>query len=123
MNSKDYLINEIADKVSMRLFNQLYALTNKYPTKEDIHKLTADMLLKHKGIGKVGINEFYTVVLNKKPPFNLTPNRRFIDETKMYSVIEDAIIRWNLDSTKTAGELTRKIMLIIKIDNDGKDMG
>ena len=114
MNSKDYLINEIADKISRRLFNQLYALTNKYPTKEDIHKLTADMLLKHKGIGKVGVNEFYTVVLNKKPPFNLTPNRMIIDETKMYSAIEAAVIRWNLDGTKTAGCLTREIMLIIK---------
>jgi hypothetical protein len=119
MNSKDYLINEIANKISKRLFNQLYALTNKYPTKEDIHKLTADMLLKHKGIGKVGINEFYTVVLNKKSPFNLTPNRRFIDETKMYSAIEAAIIRWNLDGTKTAGELTREIMVIIKQKENG----
>ena len=114
MDSKEYLINEIGDKISMRLFNQLYALTNKYPTKKDIHKLTADMLLKHKGIGKVGVNEFYKVVLNKKPPFNLTPNRRLIDETKMYSTIEAAIIRWTLDRTKTAGSLTREIMLIIK---------
>jgi hypothetical protein len=113
MNSKDYLINEIADKISMRLFNQLYALTNKYPTKEDIHKLTGDMLLKHKGIGKVGVNEFYKVVLNKKPPFKLTPNK-ILDENKVYSAIEAAIIRWTLDHNKTAGCLTREIMLIIK---------
>jgi hypothetical protein len=33
---------------------------------------------------------------------------------ELYSAIETAIIRWNLDGTKTAGELTREIMLIIK---------
>ena len=114
MYSKDYLINEIGDKISMRLFNQLRALTKQYPTKEDIHKITADDLLKCKGIGKVGVNEFYKVVLNKKPPFNLTPNKKLIDETKVYSAIEATIIRWTLDRTKTAGSLTREIMLIIK---------
>ena len=114
MDSKEYLINEFSDKISMRLFNQLHALMKEYPTKEDIHKITAEVLLKHKGIGKVAVNEFYKVVLNKKPPFNLTPNRRLIDETKMYSAIEAAIIRWNLDGTKTAGSLTREIMLLIK---------
>jgi hypothetical protein len=35
-------------------------------------------------------------------------------EDKVYDAIEAAIIRWNLDGTKTAGELTREIMLIIK---------
>ena len=35
-------------------------------------------------------------------------------ENELYSAIEAAIIRWNLDGTKTAGELTREIMLIIK---------
>jgi len=35
-------------------------------------------------------------------------------EDKLYSAIEAAITRWNLDGTKTAGELTREIMLIIK---------
>jgi len=33
---------------------------------------------------------------------------------KLYSDIEAAIIRWNIDNTKTAGELTKQIMLIIK---------
>lgn len=113
MDSKEYLINEFAHKISMRLFNQLRTLTRQYPTKEDIHKITADDLLKCKGIGKVGVNEFYKVVLNKKPPFNLTPNRK-LDKTKVYSAIEAAIIRWTLDRTKTAGSLTREIMLIIK---------
>ena len=43
-------------------------------------------------------------------------------ENKLYSAIEAAIIRWNLDGTKTAGELTREIMLIIKQqDNEGND--
>jgi hypothetical protein len=37
-----------------------------------------------------------------------------MDENKLYTAIEMAIIRWNLDGTKTAGELTREIMLIIK---------
>jgi hypothetical protein len=35
-------------------------------------------------------------------------------EDKLYSAIEAAIIRWNLDGTKTAGELTREIIFIIK---------
>jgi hypothetical protein len=35
-------------------------------------------------------------------------------EDKLYSTIEAAIIRWTLDGTKTAGELTREIMEIIK---------
>lgn len=113
MDSQDYLINEIGGKISMRLFNQLYALKRKYPTKDDIQKITADELLKCKGIGKVGVNEFYKVVLNKKPPFNLTPNK-ILDEAKVYSAIEAAIIRWALDRTKTAGCLTKEIMLIIK---------
>jgi hypothetical protein len=40
-------------------------------------------------------------------------------EDKLYSAIEAAIIRWNLDGTKTAGELTREIISIIKQqDND-----
>jgi hypothetical protein len=35
-------------------------------------------------------------------------------ENELYSIIEAAIIRWSLDGTKTAGELTREIMLILK---------
>jgi hypothetical protein len=35
-------------------------------------------------------------------------------EDELYSAIEAAIIRWTLDRTKTAGCLTREIMLIIK---------
>ena len=37
-----------------------------------------------------------------------------LDENELYSAIETAIIRWNLDGTKTAGELTREIISIIK---------
>ena len=37
-----------------------------------------------------------------------------LDENELYIAIEAAIIRWNLDGTKTAGELTREIILIIK---------
>jgi hypothetical protein len=33
---------------------------------------------------------------------------------ELYNAIEAAIIRWNLDGTKTAGELTREIIFIIK---------
>ena len=40
-------------------------------------------------------------------------------EKELYSVIEAAIIRWNLDGTRTAGELTREIMLIIKQQDNG----
>lgn len=35
-------------------------------------------------------------------------------EDELYGNIEAAIIRWTLDGTKTAGELTREIMEIIK---------
>jgi hypothetical protein len=39
-------------------------------------------------------------------------------EDKLYSAIEAAIIRWNLDGTKTAGELTREIISIIKLPSE-----
>ena len=42
-------------------------------------------------------------------------------EDKLYSAIELAIIRWNIDGTKTAGSLTREIMLIIKQEQDTTD--
>ena len=35
-------------------------------------------------------------------------------EDELYGNIEAAIISWNLDGTKTAGSLTREIMLLIK---------
>ena len=41
-----------------------------------------------------------------------------MDENKLYSAIEAAIIRWTLDGTRTAGSLTREIMLIIKQEQD-----
>ena len=43
-----------------------------------------------------------------------------MDENKLYSAIEHAIIVWVLDGTKTAGSLTREIMLIIKQEQDEK---
>ena len=39
---------------------------------------------------------------------------------ELYSAIEAAIIRWTLDGTKTAGELTREIISIIKQQDNGK---
>ena len=43
-----------------------------------------------------------------------------IDETnkELYSEIENLIIRWNNDGTKTAGSLTREIMNLIKLNNE-----
>jgi len=43
-----------------------------------------------------------------------------IDETnkELYSEIENLIIRWNNDGTKTAGSLTREIMNLIKTNNE-----
>jgi hypothetical protein len=38
---------------------------------------------------------------------------------ELYSTIELAIIRWVIDNTRTAGELTREIMLIIKQQDNG----
>ena len=37
-----------------------------------------------------------------------------MDENKLYTAIEHAIIKWVIDGTKTAGSLTREIMLILK---------
>lgn len=42
-----------------------------------------------------------------------------LDENELYSAIEAAIIRWSLDGTKTAGELTREIISIIKQQDNG----
>lgn len=39
---------------------------------------------------------------------------KLMAKNELYSAIEAAIIRWNLDGTKTAGELTREIISIIK---------
>lgn len=36
------------------------------------------------------------------------------ENDKLYSEIENLIIRWNNDSTKTIGFLTRKIMKLLK---------
>jgi len=43
-----------------------------------------------------------------------------IDETnkELYSEIENLIIRWSNDGTKTAGSLTREIMSLIKTNNE-----
>lgn len=38
---------------------------------------------------------------------------------ELYSAIENAIIKWVLDGTKTAGSLTREIMSIIEKQNNG----
>jgi hypothetical protein len=43
-------------------------------------------------------------------------------EDKMYSAIEAAIIRWSLDGTKTAGELTREIMSLTEQEIKFKDL-
>jgi hypothetical protein len=43
-------------------------------------------------------------------------------EDKLYSAIEAAIIRWNLDGTKTAGSLTREIMLLIEQEIKFEDL-
>lgn len=40
-------------------------------------------------------------------------------EEELYQLIENAIIKWSNDGTKTAGTLTREIMKIIKDFNDG----
>ena len=43
-------------------------------------------------------------------------------EDKLYSAIELAIIYWNIDGTKTAGSLTRNIIIIIKHYEIEKDV-
>jgi hypothetical protein len=37
-----------------------------------------------------------------------------MDENKLYTAIEHAIIKWVIDGTSTAGSLTREIILIIE---------
>jgi hypothetical protein len=39
-------------------------------------------------------------------------------ETDLYSEIENLIITWNIDGTKTAGYLTRQIMELIQTINN-----
>jgi hypothetical protein len=39
-------------------------------------------------------------------------------EKELYSAIENAIIKWVIDGTKTAGSLTREIISIIKQQQD-----
>jgi hypothetical protein len=41
-------------------------------------------------------------------------------EDEVYSAIENTIIKWVIDGTKTAGSLTREIMLILKQQDNGK---
>ena len=38
----------------------------------------------------------------------------------LYQNVENAIIRWNLDGTKTAGSLTREIMGFIELDKNNE---
>lgn len=45
---------------------------------------------------------------------SLCQNNKAMTEDKLYSAIENAIIKWVIDGTKTAGSLTREIMLILK---------
>jgi len=42
-----------------------------------------------------------------------------MSEDELYSDIESAIIRWNLNGTETAGSLTREIMSIIEQQDNG----
>ena len=39
------------------------------------------------------------------------------EEKELYSEIENLIIVWNIDGTKTAGSLTRDIMKLIKANS------
>lgn len=40
----------------------------------------------------------------------------------LYTEIENRIIRWSNDGTRTAGELTREIMELIENQNSDKDV-
>jgi hypothetical protein len=41
-----------------------------------------------------------------------------MDRDKLYSAIEHAVIKWTIDGTKTAGSLTREIMLMVYSEED-----
>jgi len=44
--------------------------------------------------------------------------KSFAEDPKLYSEIEDLIIRWSNDGTKTAGHLTRQIITLIKGEDE-----
>ena len=44
------------------------------------------------------------------------------EQDKLYSEIEDLIIRWNNDGTKTAGHLTRQIMELLNKEKPKKQI-
>jgi hypothetical protein len=57
--------------------------------------------------------------IKKNQNYTNIPKTKLMAKNELYSAIEAAIIRWNLDGTKTAGELTREIMSIIKQQDNG----
>ena len=42
------------------------------------------------------------------------PNDEFWENPALYSKLEHAIVEWSNDNTKTAGELTRQILKLVK---------
>ena len=54
-------------------------------------------------------------------PYQVMMNNRLKTKNmkqELYSEIEDLIITWNSDGTKTAGALTREIILVIDKTNE-----
>ena len=47
-----------------------------------------------------------------------TIQNNYTMKKELYSEIEDLIITWNNDGTKTAGSLTREIMIVIDKTNE-----
>ena len=83
----------------------------------DVHKISSVGFI----LGDYVDIEFEKVLVYVEPPDNIHCNRgddvmhaRLVDkEKKLYRDIENAIIMWSNDGTKTAGTLTREIINII----------
>ena len=53
-------------------------------------------------------------ILSRKKFFDLKLKEPSSEDDELYSQIENAIIKWSIEETETAGSLTREIMKLIK---------
>jgi regulatory protein YycI of two-component signal transduction system YycFG len=60
------------------------------------------------------INIFFIGIFYKKKFWNLKLKEPSSEEVELYSQIENAIIKWSIEGTETAGSLTREIMKLIE---------
>lgn len=61
------------------------------------------------------LNPYYEELTGKPNPYRVVQYKT--SDMNLYSDIEELIMRWSDDGTKTAGHLTRQIMDLIKGQN------